>query len=127
MAAVYNPQQASNLNTTGANKTTAYFNNFNDPKAGISPDVNDEILSYFEQQTGGDTASAKILVQTIIDTAKAQREDPIKVLDQFKKVPIGDLTGTLALYLNSTRVNTSLLGIKVAPKTNRFVTRTILP
>ena len=126
MAVTYNPQQPSNLNSTGTNKTTAYFNNFNSPRSGISPDVNDTILSYFEQQTG-DVESAKILVQTIIDTAIAQREDPLKVLEQFQKVPAGDLSGTLALYLNSTRVNTSLLGIKVAPKTSRFVTRTILP
>ena len=126
MATEFNPQQASNLNSTGANKTTAYFNNFYTPRTGISPNVNDAILSYFQQQTGN-LESAKILVQTIIDTAQAQRENPIKVLEQFQKVPVGDLNGTLALYLNSTRVNTSLLGIKLAPKTNRFVQRTILP
>jgi hypothetical protein len=126
MAEEFNPQRASNLNSTGANKTTAYFNNFNTSPTAVSPDVNDAILSYFEQQTG-DVASAKLLVQTIIDTAQAQRESPMKVLEQFQKVPIGDLTGTLALYLNSTRVNTSLLGIKTATKTNRFVSRTILP
>jgi len=126
MAEEFNPQRASNLNSTGSNKTTTYFNNFNTPQTSISPDVNDAILSYFEEQTGN-IESAKLLVQTIIDTAQAQRESPIKVLEQFQKVPIGDLTGTLALYLNSTRVNTSLLGVKTSPKTNRFVTRTILP
>jgi len=122
----FNPQQASNLNSTGYDKTTTYFNNYTTATTAISPDVNDAILSYFEEQTGS-TESAKLLVQTIIDTAQQQRESPMAVLAEFQKVPIGDLNGTLALYLNSTRVNSSLLGVKSPPRNNHFVTRLILP
>jgi hypothetical protein len=119
-----NPQQASNLNTTGANKTTKYFNNFFTPTFTISQNANDAILSYFEEQTGS-TESAKLLAQSVINTAQAQREDPLLVLEQFQKMPIGELNALLALYLNTTRVNTSFLGIKNTPKPNLFVTRTI--
>lgn len=125
MSDIFNPQQASNFNSTGANNTTAFFNNFNTPRTSVSPDVNDAILSYFEEQTGS-LESAQILVQTIINTAQAQRQDPLKVLAEFQKIPLGDLNGTLALYLNTSRVNTSLLGVKIATKTNHFVARSIL-
>jgi len=121
----YNPQQPSNLNSTGTNSTTRYFNNYFTPTYTVSSNTNDAILSFFEQQTGN-IESAKLLAQAVIDTAQAQREDPLVVLDQFQKLPQGQLNGLLALYLNSSRVNTSLLGIKNIPRTSPYITRTIL-
>ena len=121
----YNPQQPSNLNTSGTNQTTRYFNNFFTPSFTVSSNVNDAILSYFEEQTGS-TESAKLLAQAVIDTAQAQREDPMMVLSQFQQLQNNELSPFLALYLNSSRVNTSFLGIKNQPKTNTYVSRTIL-
>jgi hypothetical protein len=86
---------------------------------------NDVIVSYFQEQTGN-LESAKLLAQAVYDTALSQREDPLAVLDQFRALPQGELNAFLALYLNISRVPTSLLGVQNTPKTNQLVTRTII-
>ena len=121
----YNPQQPSNLNSSGTNKTTRYFNNFFIPDYTVSQNTNDAIVSFFQQQSNN-LESAKLLAQAVIDTAQAQREDPMAVLSQFQNLPDGELSALLALYLNSSRVNTSLLGIKNTPIPNPYVLRTVL-
>lgn len=120
-----NQNQPSNLAKGGGNNTTNYFNNYFTSKTEISPNVNDAILSYFEQQTGS-LESAKLLVQAVIDTATAQREDPMTVLTTFQSLPPGDLNALLCLYLNVSRVNTSYLGVKNQPKPNQYVSRLIV-
>ena len=122
----YNPQQPSNLNSSGTNSTTRFFNNYFIPSYTVSQNINDAILSYFEAQTGN-VESAKLLAQAVIDTAQSQRADPLEVLSEFQKLPEGQLNTVLALYLNTGRVNTSLLGIKNNPKTSSYVRRTIIP
>jgi hypothetical protein len=105
--------------------TQQYFNNYFNPKVEISESTNDAILSYFEQQTGN-TETAKQLVQAIIDTATAQNIDPLAVLNTFVNLKTSELSPILALYLNSSRANTSYLGVKVQPKRSPFVTRSIV-
>ena len=122
----YNPQQPSNLNSSGTNSTTRFFNNYFIPSYTVSQNTDDAILSYFEAQTGN-VESAKLLAQAVIDTAQSQRADPLEVLSEFQKLPEGQLNTVLALYLNTGRVNTSLLGIKNNPKTSSYVSRTIIP
>jgi hypothetical protein len=102
----YNPQQPSNLNTTATNQTTRYFNNFFLPQNTVSSNTNDAIVSFFEQQSGN-AESARLLAQAVIDTAFAQREDPLDVLDQFRNLTNNELNAFLALYLNTSRVPTS--------------------
>ena len=118
-------QQPSNLSSTNNNPTTRYFNNFFEAVYAISPDTDDAIVSYFQQQTGN-LESAKLLAQAVYDTALSQREDPLAVLDQFRALPQGELNAFLALYLNISRVPTSVLGVQNTPKTNQLVTRTII-
>lgn len=122
----YNPQQPSNLDSTGTNKTTRYFNNYFTPTNTVSSNVNDAITSYFEEQTGN-LESAKLLAQAVIDTAYAQREDPMSVLTQFQQLSNNELSPFLALYLNTTRVPTSFLGIQNTTKTSPYISRNILP
>ena len=122
----YNPQQPSNLDSSGTNQTTRYFNNFFTPNYTVSQNTNDAILSFFEQQTGN-LASAKLLAQAVINTAQSQRVEPLTLLDEFQKLPQGQINAILALYLNSSRVNTSLLGLKNTPPTSSYVSRTIIP
>ena len=105
--------------------TQQYFNTYFDPKAQINQDVNDAILSYFEQQTGN-LETAKQLVQSIIDTATAQNIDPLLVLNTFVNLKTSELSPILALYLNSSRANTSYLGVKLQPQRSQFVTRSII-
>lgn len=117
-------QQPSNLNTSPS-KTGKFFNNFFTPTYGISPDVDDAIVSYFQEQTNN-LESAQLLAQAVYDTAIAQREDPLAVLDQFKALPQGELSPFLALYLNISRVPTSLLGAQNTPKSNPLISRLIV-
>lgn len=105
--------------------TQQYFNNYFNPKVEISESTNDAILSFFEQQTGNAEA-ARQLVQIIIDTATAQNIDPLAVLNTFVNLKTSELSPILALYLNSSRANTSYLGVKVQPKQSPFVTRSIV-
>jgi hypothetical protein len=105
--------------------TQQFFNTYFDPKAEISSNTNDAILSFFEEQTGN-TETAKQLVQAIIDTATAQNIDPLAVLNVFVKLKTTELSPILALYLNSSRANTSFLGVRIQPKQNQFVTRSII-
>jgi hypothetical protein len=121
----YNPNQPSNLNSTGLDTTNQFFNNYFTPDYTISIGTNDAILSWFEQVTG-DKESAQLLAQTVINTAQQNREDPMLVLDQFMKLPIGDLNNFLALYLNTSRVSTSLLGTVNTITPNKYIARTII-
>jgi hypothetical protein len=108
-----------------AMNTQEYFNNYFNPTVEISESTNDAILSYFEQQTGN-RETAKQLVQVIIDTAAFQNIDPLVVLNSFTQLKPNELSPILALYLNSSRTNTSYLGVKLQPKQSQFVTRSIV-
>lgn len=122
----FNPSQPSNLTKTTGSSTTRFFNNYFVKTDSISVHANDAIVSYFEQQTGN-RKSAKVLAQAVLNTASQQGDDPMKVLDEFRSIPTGDLNAFLTLYLNASRVSTSLLGIQNVPHTNKYVARTILP
>lgn len=121
----YNPNQPSNLNTTNTNNTTLFFNNFFTLSGTVSENVDDAIVGFFQNQTQ-DATAGKLLAAAVINTALQQKEDPMAVMDQFRKLSPGELNVYLALYLNLSRVNTSLIGIKNQPKTSKYVERTIL-
>lgn len=111
--------------TNQGNPTTKFFNNIYTPVEGVSQTMNDAIYSYFEMLTE-DKESAKILTSVVIDTARQQNLDPLVVLDDFKKLGNDELNAYLALFLNISRVPTSLLGVKIPPSINPYVSRTIL-
>ena len=121
----YNPQEPSNTGTSSANKTTRFFNNFFTPDYNVSESTNDAIISFFVEQTGN-YETAVIIAQAFINTAQSQREDPLSVLQQFQQLGQGNLNASLALYLNISRVPTSLLGVRNTVQSNPYVTRTII-
>lgn len=122
---VFNPGQPSNLTKESGNKTTRFFNNYFVKSSELSIQANDTVISFFEKQTGNRT-SAKLLAQAVLNTATQQGDDPMLVIDEFRRMPAGELNAFLALYLNSTRVNTSLLGVTNIPQPNKYVARTII-
>jgi len=121
----YDPTKPSNLPSSGINQTNKFFSNYFIPDYTVSIGTNDAILSWFQQVTG-DRESAELLAQTVINTAQLNNEDPMQVLDQFMKMSAGELNNLLALYLNSSRVSTSLLGTVNTVVANNRVTRTVL-
>ena len=121
----YDPTKPSNLPSSGINQTSKFFSNYFVPDYTVSIGTNDAILSWFEQVTG-DRESAELLAQTVINTAQLNNEDPMQVLDQFMKLPMGDLNNLLALYLNNSRVSTSMLGTVNTVVPNSRTNRTVL-
>jgi hypothetical protein len=111
--------------STTKDKTYEYFNNYYTTLPGISSSKYDSIVSFFQNQTQN-IASAKLLAQAVIDTANYQKEDPLNVLEKFKNTPDIDTQLLMILYLNSGRINTSLLGMKIPKKINKNVERQIL-
>lgn len=122
---IWGHDMSNNLQTTTENKTSKFFTNLNNPQPTVSQNVNDAIVGYFEEYTKNREA-ALLLAQAVIDTAASQREDPMTVLTQFQNLPDNELNAVLALFLNTNRIPTSLLGVKNKPMTNPYVTRTIL-
>lgn len=123
-----NKQNNTNLNQVSLTKTDPnnYWNNYFKPDLTVSPGVDAAIISYFERVAENRTA-AKALASAVIYTAQEQKMDPMAVLDEFTKVPRGELTSYLTLFLNMQRVGTSYLGTSNQPPINKYVQRAILP
>jgi hypothetical protein len=115
----------TNLYDTEQGKTQKYFNNVYTNAYALSPAISSSIISWFQEQTGS-RETATLLARTVINTAEALGEDPRVILEQFQKVSQGELTPLLALFLNTGRVPTSLLGIKNEPRPTDLVLRTLI-
>jgi hypothetical protein len=92
----------------------------------VSSNVDAAVIAYFEQITDN-IAGARALASAVIYTSLKQGIDPMSTLDEFKKMPIGELNDYLVMFLNLERKGTSYLGVINAPKINKYVERTILP
>ena len=115
-----------NLSQNPNTPADRYFSNYFVTPSTISSDVNDAVIAYFQTLTNGNLHSASILASTVVYTAMAQGLNPMKVLEDFKAVPTGQLNNYIAAFLNINRVPTSSLGIRHGTKTSPFVTRSIL-
>jgi hypothetical protein len=107
------------------NPAQKYFNNFLSVSLSVAPQTNDAIVAFFEEYCNNSVA-AKNLAATVIFSAKAQSLDPLVILAQFQSLPKGQLDNYLTAFLNSSRVPTSILGMRYQTNTSPFVTRTIL-
>lgn len=103
-----------------------YFNNYFEPTFTVSPNVDAAILSYFEEVAYNKEA-AKALASAVIYTSKSQGVNPMQTLQEFTKLPKGELNAYLVMFLNMQRKGTSYLGITNQPITNKYVNRSILP
>ena len=106
--------------------TDKFFNNFFNFPIDVSSNVDAAVIAYFEQITDN-KESARAMASAVIYTAIKQGINPMSALDEFKKVPLGDLNAYTALFLNFERVGTSFLGLKNQPIQNKYITRSILP
>jgi hypothetical protein len=106
--------------------TPDFFNNFFNKNYNISPNANDAVVAYFEQIAENKEAAAA-LAAAVIYTSLSQEVDPMATLDEFRRMPPGELNVFIAMYLNLNRVGSSALGVRNAPLTNKYVNRTIIP
>ena len=128
MAIVNNPTNLSgvNLNALDTRDADKYFNNFFEIPPVVSSNIDAAIVAYFEKITNN-KQSARSLASAVIYTSKKQGIDPMSTLDEFKKVPEGNLSAYVALFLNLERVGTSFLGLSNQVKLNKYIERAILP
>ena len=110
---------------TGRADASTFFTNLYDQLPPLATNTNDAIQVYFQTVTG-DIESAKLLAASVILTALSQKTDPMALITKFKEKPKGELNLYLAAFLNLSRVNTSLLGVKNQSKVGYFVQRSIL-
>jgi hypothetical protein len=115
------PDISASASTDNPNK---YFNNLYSVNMSTGPG-NDAILAFVESYVPNKQA-AKNLAASILYTAMAQEINPMKVLEDFMKVPKGQLNSYIAAFLNINRVPTSSLGIRRGTTTSPFVARSVL-
>ena len=115
-----------NTNAVSPPNTDSFFNNFFNFPVEFSSNVDAAIIAFFETIVDN-KESARALAGAVLYTALKQGINPMSVLDEFKKLPSGDLNTYTALFLNTERVGTSFLGLKNKPVQNKYVTRAILP
>jgi len=116
----------NNLPAKKLDSTTNYFNNFFSPSFDISQDIDGAVVGFFEQLTDN-KSSAKLLAGAVIYTAGVQGLDFMALLQQFAKMPKGELNAYLIMFLNLNRVGTSYLGMSNAKPSSKYIARTILP
>lgn len=102
-----------------------YYNNVFKNQVSLAGDVVEAVETFFEIITKN-RSSAKVLASAIVATAMSQNQDPLTLVQEFKKLNPGEINAYLATYLNLNRVPTSLLGTVNRPAVNQFVERTIL-
>ena len=117
------PQNTSAVNL---NSPSQYFNNFFVNVSAITADQNDALVAYFEGYTNGNKSAAQVLASSIIATSRAQGINPMATLQEFTKLPKGEIDIFLATFLNLNRVGTSYLGITNQPTISKYVQRAIL-
>lgn len=123
-----NKTNNTNLNQISLSKTNQanYFNNYFKADVNVSPNIDAAVLSYFESVAENRTA-AKALASAVIYTSKTQGVDPMTTLQDFTKIPKGDLNAYLTFFLNAQRIGTSYLGVTNQPIQNKYVQRAVLP
>jgi len=122
------PTNLTRIDTNAINPpaTDNFFNNYFNFPIEVSSNVDAAIVAHFEQITDN-KESARALASAVIYTAIKQGVNPMSALDEFKKIPLGELNTYTTLFLNFERVGTSFLGLKNRPQQNKYVARAILP
>lgn len=119
-------QNLSNVDLSRKSNTGQYFNNLSIRIGQVGTAQNDALIGYFQDHTNSNKAAAKALASAVIYTSLAQGIDPMATLDQFLKLPKGELNTFLVTFLNLNRVGTSYLGVANTPILNKYIQRSIL-
>jgi hypothetical protein len=119
------PGPSTNLPINDLEETLDYFRRIYDDPVIVTQNQMDALYAFFIARTENEQ-TALALVHTVIVTAMGTKVNPMKMLDRFKEQDGISLDAQLARFLNSTRNNTSMLGVKSTPKTNVQISRTIL-
>lgn len=120
------PGPSTNLPINNIEETLEFFGTIFDSPINVPQNVVDALFAFFIGRTENQE-TALALVHTVIITAVGSRVNPMLLLDQFREAGSDiKLDVQLATFLNQTRNNTSMLGVKNVPKVNNQISRTIL-
>jgi hypothetical protein len=119
------PGPATNLPVANIEKTLDYFNKIYDRPVQVPQAVVDALYAFFISRTTHKNA-AVAMVNTVVVTALSSKINPLTLLEEFKGLDDLRLNAHLAAFLNGTRNNTSILGVKNVPTVNTHISRTIL-
>lgn len=117
---------STNLPSASNDPTPTYFNGYYDTPLRVSANVYDVILSEFKKVMQ-DSVAAESLTSALLSIASSQQKDPLELMNAIVKDDRVSVTQAMAILLNSTRQNTSLIGFKQPAKTNQFAARNIYP
>ena len=115
----------NNNNVSEESKTRTFFNGYFDQHVQITGVEWDLVYAFFLKHTENEDA-ANAMSEAIITAARSQNLnilDLIKDLEPFEGI---ELDQVLALYLNQTRRDTSLLGYSQPLTPNKYAARNIL-
>jgi len=119
------PGPSTNLPINNIEETLDYFQRIYDDPVTVTQNQVDALYAFFIARTENEQ-TALALVYTVVVTAFSTRQNPMTMLDRFKKLDSFSLDAQLARFLNSSRNNTSMLGVKNTPTVNSQIARTIL-
>jgi hypothetical protein len=120
------PGPSTNLPINNIEETLDYFARIFDDPVAVTQNQIDALYAFFIARTENEQ-TALALVNTVIVTAFSARVNPMAMLDRFKELDDQlKLDTQLATFLNLTRNNTSMLGVKNSPRVNNHISRTIL-
>ena len=116
--------QGPNLSNSSGDPNKLFTNLFA-KSFDINASDNDAIVAFFEKYAKTPEAG-KNLAAAVIYTALAQNISPISLIEKFKVTPKQELDSYIIALLNSNRVQTSQLGMKMGGPQNPYVIRSIL-
>lgn len=120
------PGPSTNLPINNMEETVEYFAKIFDDPVAVTQNQMDALYAFFIARTENEQ-TALALVNTVIVTSFGARINPMTMLDGFKELDDQlKLDTQLATFLNLTRNNTSMLGVKNSPRVNNHISRTIL-
>jgi len=116
---VSNPTKSEEL-------TQTYFNGYFDEEITIDASLHDAIYSFFLRELG-DKSSANAFTHSLITISNETNTNPMDLLDQFTSSNGISINTFMAALINTTRRNTSLIGLNQPKTSNTVVARNILP
>lgn len=114
-----------NDNRSTESKTRRFFNGFFEEDIAVSDNEWDAVHGFFLGVTDSPEAAAA-LSEAIITSSRQQKVSSIDLIQEFSKFSGLELDNVLALFFNSTRRNTSLLGFNQNRSPNQYVSRNVL-
>lgn len=118
---------ATNLPNTSNTTTAQFFNGYYNQEVTYSPEVYNQILSFFSARTGSKDA-AQQLTQTVLTLTYNNGLDPLTVLTDFNAAAsTSEFKLLLLTFFNTLRGPTSKIGFSNDIFKNQWVERNIIP